>query len=103
MNRFELNADYIKEADTGNIIPLNSCRTVYIDLNGAGLVQAILDIATTAANREAGCVNIILRRVGTAYGGVPRLIADHGEIYDALAELLAERDTILLDSQDNLP
>lgn len=90
MNRFELDADYIKEADTGNIIPLNGCRTVCIDLCASSLTQSILDIITAEANREPGMVNIILRRVDTAYGGVPRLIADRGEIYDALAELLRD-------------
>lgn len=90
MNRYELDADYIATMDSGNIIPLAGERTVYIDLCAAELSQHVLDIVTAEANRQSGCVNIILRRVGTTYGGVPRLIADRGEIYDALTKLLKE-------------
>ena len=91
-NQFELDADYIKVADTGSIIPMHEEKTVYLDLNGAGLNQTTLDVITCKANALGGCVNIVLRRVGTAYGGVPRLIADRGEIYDALCKLLEERN-----------
>jgi hypothetical protein len=92
-NRYTVDADYIALKD-GSRIPLDDglCHTILIDCNGIELVQSILDAVTTAAGSVAGPVNIIIRRVGT-FGGVPRLIADRGEIYDALVTLLAERNT----------
>lgn len=100
-DRFGLDAAHIR-LKSGDLIPLNSERTVCIDLNGASLTQPTLDIITAEANREPGCVNIVLRRVGIAYGGVPRLIADRGEIYDALTKLLKQRNKKQLDSQNEL-
>lgn len=93
MNKLlDLDADYLVTKQ-GNKIPLDDgiSHTVYLDLNGASLTQSVLDIITSEANQASDSVNIILRRVGMACGGVPRLIADRGEIYDALTKLLKER------------
>ena len=95
-SRFELNEECYIVREDGVKIPLNDglCRTILIDFNGAELVQSMVDAVTTAANSIAGPVNIILRRVGTA-GGMPRLIADRGEIYDALVKLLKSDEVVV--------
>lgn len=98
MSRYELDADYVAMKN-GHRIPLDddiTC-TVMIDLNGASLTQPIIDEIVSAAGCQGSMVNIIIRRMGTI-GGVPRLIADRGEIYDALTKLLKERNTKQLDS-----
>lgn len=74
----------------------NDVALVSIDLAGLQLTQSHADylhgrISAAIESGEAkNGVDILIRRVATA-GGVPRLIVDRSQIYDALSLLLKER------------
>lgn len=89
MSQYEIDAYEVKARERN--IPLGG-RTIYLDLCGLPLQQSTVDIITQEANHDPSQpVNIIIRRL-SATGGVPRLIVDHGEIYEAVKLLLVERE-----------
>jgi hypothetical protein len=63
-------------------------KVIEYDLCGASLCQAMIDRITSEANAtRGGMIDITIRNIATI-GGIPRLILDYGQIYNALRYLL---------------
>lgn len=69
---------------------------VECDLNGTPISQSTMDWLCRGIQKEMGrnpfsMVDIVIKRVPANYV-MPRLIVDYNDIYEALTELLKQRD-----------
>lgn len=83
--------EFIQLRDGTRIPVSEDSRTVYLDFNGIEMTQDMLDFIVSVVNAEPayGGTNIFIRRMSSR--PMPRLIADRGEIYDQLVELVKGR------------
>lgn len=70
-------------------------KIVERNLNGGELYQRLFDsIVAESAHEPTRFTDIIIRNVSTVRHGLPRIVIDYGEIYEAVELLLKERGKI---------